>query len=159
MAKQIYTFGYEGLSIERFVDRLGNAGVELVVDVRAVPLSRKRGFSKTALRMELAAAGIDYIHSSAMGCPKSVRERYKNDGNWRTYTAGFLKYLASQDEELMEVAALMKSRPACLVCFEADHRFCHRSFVAQAVSARIGAPITHLTDQTERVGRLAQAAA
>jgi uncharacterized protein (DUF488 family) len=159
MAKQIYTFGYEGLSIERFVDRLIDAGVKLVIDVRAVPLSRKRGFSKTALQKELAEAGIDYAHSSAMGCPKSVRERYKQDGNWTAYTAGFLKYLASQEDQLMEVAALIKSRPACLICFEADHRFCHRSFIAQAVSTRIGAPITHLTDQTARVGRLAQAAA
>ena len=159
MAKQIFTSGYEGLSIERFVDRLVDAGVKLVIDVRAVPLSRKRGFSKTALQNELAGADIDYVHSSAMGCPKSVRERYKHDGNWSVYTAGFLKYLASQDDELMKVAALMKSRSACLVCFEADPRFCHRSFVAQAVSARIGTPITHLTDQIEKVGPLAQAAA
>jgi uncharacterized protein (DUF488 family) len=83
MARRIYTFGYEGLTIERFIERLKSARISLVVDVRATPLSRKRGFSKVAFAQALGAAGITYVHAKAMGCPKVVRDRYKRDGRIR----------------------------------------------------------------------------
>ena len=67
-APTLFTFGYEGLPIEAFIQRLRDARVELIVDVRELPLSRKKGFSKTALREHLAAAGIGYTHIPAQGC-------------------------------------------------------------------------------------------
>ncbi|RUV41827.1 MAG: DUF488 family protein [Mesorhizobium sp.] len=151
MARRIYTFGYEGLTIERFIERLQSARINLVVDVRATPLSRKRGFSKAAFEQALSAAGIAYVHAKAMGCPKAVRDRYKRDGSWSTYTASFLQYLSGQEAALAEVANITQSKNSCLVCFEADHRFCHRTYVARAAARKTGSPITHLTDQTEIV--------
>ena len=82
MADQIVTFGYEGLSLDAFIARLKAAGVQTVFDVRANPLSRKPGFSKRGFAAALNEAGPAYVHLPAMGCPKPVRDRYKQDGNW-----------------------------------------------------------------------------
>lgn len=151
MARRIYTFGYEGLTIERFIERLQSVRVSLVIDVRATPLSRKRGFSKVAFEQALAAAGISYFHAKAMGCPKAVRERYKRDGSWSIYTKNFLQYLGDQEASVDEVASLIRSKSSCLVCFEADHNFCHRTYVARAAARKTGSSIIHLRDQTEIV--------
>jgi hypothetical protein len=86
MTDRIITFGYEGLSLEAFIARLRAAGVETVVDVRANPLSCKRGFSKRSLAAALEEAGFVYVHMPVMGCPKPVRDRYKQDADWPKYT-------------------------------------------------------------------------
>jgi uncharacterized protein (DUF488 family) len=144
----LYTFGYEGLAIDAFIARLTSAGVKTVVDVRANPLSRKRGFSKNAFSTALGAAGIAYHHVVAMGCPKPVRDRYREDGNWAAYTRGFASHLAKNGHALNEVAALARSAPSCLVCFEADFDRCHRTFVARGAAEFGGFQIMHLTSQT-----------
>ncbi|MEY9180592.1 DUF488 family protein [Bradyrhizobium sp. USDA 313] len=145
---ELYTFGYEGLAIDAFVARLKSAGVETVIDVRANPLSRKRGFSKTVFATALRAAGIEYRHVVAMGCPKPVRDQYKVDGNWATYTRGFMRHLSKNEAALSEVAGLAKGSTCCLVCFEADYERCHRTFVARGAAKLGGFPVLHLTGQT-----------
>jgi uncharacterized protein (DUF488 family) len=144
---EIQTCGYEGLSVREFVERLVAAGTETVIDVRANPLSRKPGLSKNALAKKLTAAGITYVHAPKMGCPKSIREQYKIDQNWATYTSDFLAYLSIQDEAVAEVAAIATRSKSCLVCFEADFTFCHRTFVARAAARLAAMKVTHLTGQ------------
>src|SRR5436305_10629411 len=145
MADRIFTFGYEGLSLEAFIARLKAAGVHTVVDVRANPLSRKRGFSKRSFATALRNARISYAHLPAVGCPKSVRDRYKHDGDWIAYTRGFLAHLGTQAEVLGELVRIAEQSPSCLVCFEADFTRCHRTYVARAV-AEVGLfRIIHLT--------------
>jgi uncharacterized protein (DUF488 family) len=146
---EIQTCGYEGLSVDEFVGRLVAAGTRTVIDVRANPLSRKPGLSKNALAKTLEAAGIAYVHAPKMGCPKSIRDRYKIDRNWATYTQGFLTYLSGQDEAIAEVAAIATRSKSCFVCFEADFNFCHRTFVARAVARLAAMKVTHLTAQKE----------
>jgi uncharacterized protein (DUF488 family) len=149
MERNLFTFGYEGLSLESFLARLKSAGVKTVIDVRANPLSRKRGFSKRGLAAALEATGIKYAHAKAMGCPKPVRDRYKLDADWSVYTRDFLAYLNHQLEAVAEVARVADSSPSCLICFEADFNRCHRTFVARA-AAKIGKfRITHIVSQTE----------
>jgi uncharacterized protein (DUF488 family) len=70
----LYTIGYEGADIDRFIATLKAVEVTVVADVRAVALSRKRGFSKTALRARLAAEGIAYVHLVELGDPKPGRD-------------------------------------------------------------------------------------
>jgi uncharacterized protein (DUF488 family) len=149
MTNRIFTFGYEGLSLQDFIERLRAAGVETVVDVRANPLSRKPGFSKRAFAASLNAAGITYIHASAMGCPKTVRDRYKRDGDWAVYTRGFLTHLNSQTEEVAQLARSTAQSITCLVCFEADFNRCHRTYVAHAAAKINGTAVTHLMRRTE----------
>ena len=148
MPLTIFTLGYEGLTIEAFIARLQAAQVKTVVDVRELPLSRKKGFSKTAFCAALSTHGIAYLHAPALGCPKPIRNQYKADGNWQTYTREFLKYIQTQDASLRELVKIAQATPACLVCFEADYSTCHRTYVARAARQLGGPTITHLTAKT-----------
>ncbi len=148
MQSHLFTLGYEGLTIEAFIARLQIAQVKTVVDVRELPLSRKKGFSKSAFFAALSANGIDYLHAPALGCPKPIRNQYKADGNWQTYTRDFLKYIQTQDASLRELVKVAKSTPACLVCFEADYSFCHRTYVARAARQLGGPKVMHLNAKT-----------
>lgn len=158
-AHHLFTFGYEGLDIAAFISRAQRAGVKTIVDVRELPLSRKKGFSKLSFREALAGAGIAYAHLPALGCPKEVRDRYKADGDWAAYTQGFLAYLATQRTTVVELVKIANTTVACLVCFEADFSMCHRTYVARAVRERGGPLVSHLTSKTAfpDVGRQAAA--
>lgn len=158
-ASHLYTFGYEGLDIAAFMARLHDAQVRVIVDVRELPLSRKKGFSKNALREHLAAQGIGYVHSPSLGCPKKIRDQYRADGDWTRYTRDFLAYLQTQDTGVRELVRHARAATACLVCFEADYAMCHRTYVARAAQ-RLGAPVVrHLTAKTVVLDQPLQAAA
>lgn len=144
----LFTFGYEGLTIDGFITRLKDERVNLIVDVRELPLSRKKGFSKSAFREHLAAAGIGYTHQPALGCPKPVRDKYRQDGDWAEYTRGFLIHLDTVKAEVRKLVATARDSRTCLVCFEADFSACHRSYVARAVRAAGGPAVHHLTAKT-----------
>jgi uncharacterized protein (DUF488 family) len=144
----LYTFGYEGLDLEAFIARLHQIGIRTIMDVRELPLSRKRGFSKTAFGAALAQASIAYLHAPTLGCPKTVRNQYKRDGSWARYTTGFMRHLATQEAAVDELAKLAKATPTCLVCFEADFSYCHRTFVARAARAAGAPAVMHLDART-----------
>lgn len=148
MQSTLFTFGYEGLTIDEFIARLKAAQVKTIVDVRELPLSRKKGFSKTSFCTALAAHDIAYLHAPALGCPKPIRNQYKADANWQTYTRDFLKYIKTQDASLRELVKIAHATPACLVCFEADFSMCHRTFVARAARQLGGPVVIHLTART-----------
>jgi uncharacterized protein (DUF488 family) len=158
-AMALFTFGYEGLSIDAFIARLRKAGVTVVVDVRELPLSRKKGFSKTPFSAALAEAGINYRHLPVFGCPKPIRNQYKADGNWKRYEKAFNAYIATQSGAVAGLAKYSRTTNACLVCFEADFNFCHRSLVARAAVAAGGAAVRHLTATAEKADRLFPVAA
>ena len=126
MHSTLFTLGDEGLTIEAFIARLQTAQVKTVVDVRELPLSRKKRFSKSAFCFALSTHGMAYLHAPALGCPKPIRNQYKADGNWQTYTRDFLKYIQTQDASLRELVKIAQATPASLVCFEADYSSCDR---------------------------------
>jgi uncharacterized protein (DUF488 family) len=140
----VYTVGYEGLALEEFLQRLRRAGVQVVVDVRDVPQSRKRGFSKTGLAAALGAAEMNYLHVRSLGCPKPIRDRYRANRDWKAYTAAFMDHLRKQDVAVSEVAALCSCGTPALLCYEADAAFCHRTYVARAVTAISGGNVLHI---------------
>jgi uncharacterized protein (DUF488 family) len=148
MQTSLFTFGYEGLCIDSFIARLKEARVKNIVDVRELPLSRKKGFSKTSFGIALAANGIGYLHVPALGCPKPIRNQYKADSNWKTYTKEFLKYIKTQEIALRELVKISQTDSTCLVCFEADFSMCHRTFVARAARQLGGPVVSHLTAKT-----------
>ena len=155
----LYTFGYEGLTLGAFITRLKAVDVRTIIDVRELPLSRKKGFSKRAFAEALHGAGIAYAHMPALGCPKPIRDAYRSDGDWSAYTRKFMTYLDQQGAAVAEVAKITRATSACLVCFEADFNYCHRSMVARA-AARAGGPVVvHLTARTAIAEIPAKAAA
>lgn len=140
----IFTIGYEGLDIDSFLSLLAKHDIDMVVDVREFPLSRKPGFSKKSLANILNLSGYEYVHRVELGCPKPIRDRYREDGNWKHYTDGFLNHLKTQEAAIVEISELAASSNCALLCYEADNNFCHRSMVANAVQDQCGAAIQHI---------------
>lgn len=146
----ISTIGYEGLDIDAFMALLAENGIETVVDVREMPLSRKPGFSKKTLTNILNLSGFEYVHMVKLGCPKAVRDRYRQDGDWGLYTEGFLNYLGTQQSSVVELSNLAVSSSCALLCYEADFNYCHRLMVANAVKDYCGAEIKHIMVSTSK---------
>jgi uncharacterized protein (DUF488 family) len=144
MEKTLFTIGYEGLSQKEFIATLAAAKVRIVFDVRELPLSRKPGFSKRGLADALGRSAIDYVHMPALGCPKPIRRRSKAGGSWAAYIKAFKIHLARQRPALTDLAHRANETSACLVCFEADFRRCHRTAVAEAAAGMTGLRIVHL---------------
>lgn len=140
---RIFTIGYEGATQGEFLDALKAAGVELVIDVRAVANSRRPGFSKTPLRNALAQAGIDYVHLRALGTPadgRAAARAGRHDELVRIYAGQLeLPEAMAQGARMLELAA---ERPSALLCFERDPAGCHRTLLVDAVAP--GADVTHL---------------
>lgn len=131
---RIFTIGYEGATVAEFLDALRTAGVERVIDVRAVPNSRRPGFSKTPLRNALAEAGIDYVHLRPLGTPADGRAAAR---------AGRIEdleriYAAQLDLPEAIVAAqqmreLAEEKPSALLCYEREPACCHRTLLWRSV--------------------------
>ncbi|MBK7353288.1 MAG: DUF488 domain-containing protein [Nitrosomonas sp.] len=151
----ISTIGYEGIDIEEFIKLLRDYNIETIVDVREIPLSRKSGFSKKSLSNILNLSGFEYVHMAQLGCPKTIREHYRQDGNWKFYSEGFLKYLSTQKLAITELSDLAALSNCALLCYEADFNFCHRSMVANAVRDFYGAEIRHIVTSNAKTTSLA----
>lgn len=142
----IFTIGYEQTPAKAVLDELQNAGVKLLVDVRAVAASRRPGFSKTQLAAGLDGRGISYLHLRDLGTPKTGRDAARS-GKFtelhRIY-ADHLKTTQAQ-QQLDELAALVgKAGPVCILCYERDHRHCHRQWIAEAIEERSGTSVKNL---------------
>lgn len=147
----VATIGYQGTSMPLFLDALRAAGVELLVDVRAVASSRRPGFSKSRLAANLAEAGIDYLHLRGLGTPADGRAAARA-GRHAEMHAIFREQLmtAQAEAELAALADIVRGgRRTCLLCFEADPAHCHRTLVADALAERLPIRVTHLHPQPE----------
>lgn len=129
----IYTIGYEGATMAEFLATLQSAGVRRVIDVRALPLSRRPGFSKSTLAASLAEVGIEYVHLKALGTPKEGRDAAKR-GDVATLRRVYDDQL--QLPEAQAQAAMMRAlaaeTPSALLCFERDPCHCHRTLLLAA---------------------------
>ncbi|MFO1025201.1 MAG: DUF488 domain-containing protein [Acetobacteraceae bacterium] len=141
----LLTIGYEGCTIDSVVRTLKDAQAQLLIDVRAVPQSRKPGFSKRQLAASLDEAGIAYIHLQALGTPKPGRDAVRA-GHPERMVEIFQDHMRSDraQAELVQAEQLARDRTACLLCFEHDHHKCHRRLVAEMISAGTGQPVVHL---------------
>jgi uncharacterized protein (DUF488 family) len=130
----IYTIGYEGVTMAEFIAVLQGAGVRRVIDVRALPLSRRPGFSKSPLKASLQEAGIEYVHLKALGTPKRGRDAAKK-GDVATLTAVYDEQLELPEAQAQaaQMLALADEMPSALVCYEREPCHCHRTLLLRAV--------------------------
>ena len=145
-ARKLFTIGYEQTPAKAVLDELEHAGVKLLVDVRAVAASRRPGFSKTQLAAGLDERGIGYLHLRGLGTPKDGREAARN-GKFEALHRIYAAHLKTSQakEELDELASLVrKSGPVCILCYERDHKHCHRQWIAEIIEDRDGAKIENL---------------
>lgn len=139
------TIGYEGALLDDFIATLKSSSVRMLIDVRELPISRRKGFAKRALSTALEEADIHYLHLKGLGDPKPGREAARAGNH-----AGFLKVFrahmltSSAQFDLAIAATHVASGGVCLMCFERDHAACHRTLVAEAIHATVPIQIRHI---------------
>lgn len=139
-ATTLYTIGYEGVSLEAYLNRLVMNDVKVLVDVRRNPLSMKFGFSKSQLRGFCANLNIEYVHIPEVG----IRSEYRQELNsQKDYDALFSDYraknLTATHIQQQQILDLLKERKRiALTCFEADICQCHRKHLAEAITCLPG---------------------
>ncbi len=141
----LLTIGYQGCTLDEVLAELRQERVSLLIDVRAVPLSRKPGFSKRQLAAGLDEQGIAYVHLQGLGTPKPGRDAVRA-GHPERMEPIFREHMRSDraQAELAQAKELVRKRRACLLCFEQDPMTCHRRFVAEMISADTGQSVVHL---------------
>ncbi|HLY57777.1 MAG TPA: DUF488 domain-containing protein [Stellaceae bacterium] len=141
----VFTIGYERAAQADVLAALKATGVTLLVDVRDRPQSRRAGFSKRQLAASAEAIGIAYLHLKALGTPPEGREAHHTGDQarfWRIVDEQLAKPEAGA--ALDELAEAAGRQTACLLCYEADWRHCHRARIAERLEAR-GFDFVHLT--------------
>ncbi|MEN6306347.1 MAG: DUF488 domain-containing protein [Anaerohalosphaeraceae bacterium] len=131
--KPLFTIGYEGKTIDNFIAQLKQHSINCLLDVREIPLSRKKGFSKTALGQFLVNNNIQYIHFPKLGSPKQIRNKYKSDHNFESFSKEMITYFETQTEIFHIVSRYIHNNTCCLMCFEQNAKQCHRSIVAKKI--------------------------
>jgi uncharacterized protein (DUF488 family) len=146
--KTVATIGYEGTTLSNFIDTLKLAKVQTILDVRAIPLSRRKGFSKNVLANALEANGIAYFHLRDLGNPKSGRNAARN-GQVSQFQRIFLRHLRTlrARKALKEALGIVSQKYTCLLCLEYCPSECHRSMVADALAKKGNLNIVHLSVQ------------
>lgn len=135
-ARRVWTIGYEGHDPDSFVRTLRKAGIERVVDIRELPLSRKAGFSKTPLAAGLKAAGIAYSHVRALGTPRAVRHALKAGGSPEDFRRDYLKHVAENMDAVRELEEVAARERCALLCVERELSTCHRGVLADVLEER-----------------------
>lgn len=143
----IATIGYEGATVNSFLDALRADGTSLLVDVRALAMSRRPGFAKSRLTANLTGAGIDYLHLRGLGTPadgRAAARAGKHERMHEIFRAHLATPVAQADLETLH-SIVESGRRVCLLCFEADARHCHRSIVIDALSQSLTLHVANLS--------------
>jgi len=141
----VYTIGYEGRSVDGFLDKLLHSGIRRIVDVRANPVSMKYGFAKSSLSALAAKLGIGYVHCPELGIPSNRRKEVQSDTDFlKLFNYYENKMLPEQEVHSVKVAELMKAMPSVLLCMEREAVNCHRGRLANRISALNKLEVVHL---------------
>ena len=143
---KLATIGYEQETQPAVIQRLKAAGVEVLIDVRAVASSRRAGFSKTLLAASLNEAGIGYVHLRQLGTPKAGRD-FARKGKIAEMHRIFEAHMAepAAQVELAKATELVRGdKKVALLCYEADAAGCHRTILANRISEALGCEIENL---------------
>ncbi len=136
----VYTLGYEGLSIDTFLNVLLSRGIGRVIDVRNNPFSRKYGFSSSQLKEKCQEIDVEYYHFPALGIPSSIRKNGDGQELWTVYEETIL---LNASKDIDAVKGLCIEKGSLLLCFEQDPNTCHRKILAQNISVKTSLPVYH----------------
>ena len=139
----LFTIGYARATQDALIGELRAGGVELLADIRALPLSRRPGFSKTSLAAAVAEAGMTYRHFRHLGTPREGREAARR-GDYVALRAVYEGQLELPEAlaQLAELQSLAQDRRTCLLCYCEEAAHCHRSLLIEAGFA--GRRVIHL---------------
>ena len=137
-AQELITIGYEGREIDLFIDCLKQQNISRLIDIREIPISRKRGFSKSALRERLEDENIKYVHIRALGSPSFIRKKLRSDQNYHDFFEAYSIYLSRNMEAIDRLYQYISDGINCIMCYEFSERYCHRSIVAHKIKEYSG---------------------
>lgn len=137
-AVEVYSIGYERRTVEELTLALKENRIELLIDVRALPVSRRKGFSKNAFSAALRLAGIDYLHLKEAGNPFRSSEAPREQ-----VLADYASHLEQHPEVIEALEAAVRGRRAALMCLERDVRECHRGVLLEKLLERVPALSGH----------------
>ena len=144
----LFTIGYEGLSIDAYLNLLVTNNIKALVDVRKNPLSMKYGFSKTKLSHYTKLAGISYFHLPELGIPSGLRKNLTDAEAYRSLFESYRTQILPKQNDTLEklIKLLQGQKRSALTCFEADHHFCHRDTLANYLMSDpdFNLPVFHL---------------
>ena len=129
----LFTIGYESKNIDDFILQLQDQDISTLIDVREVPLSRKRGFSKTIFSEYLKKNGIEYIHLKKLGSPKKIREELRNNKDYPTFFEKYLNYIQSNKNIINELYKKVLEKNCCIMCYEEWPYKCHRKVICDEI--------------------------
>jgi uncharacterized protein (DUF488 family) len=146
LRKTLFTIGYSGCSIHDFIRALKSSGVGCVIDSRELPISRKRGFAKSALRQHLAEAEIAYYHFRKLGSPRSARHDLRETGDYVRFFAQVRRHLSRAEPlaELRTANDIARRIASCVMCCCADWQLCHRKCVVEALTRLTAFDVQHI---------------
>ena len=132
-AQVVFTIGYEGSGIDDFISRLKSLCITRLIDIRELPLSRKKGFSKSQLRQRIEAENIEYVHIRELGSPAAIRHQLKEDLDYERYFSAYSRHLSENQDAIIKVHDYVQTGLSCLMCYERSYDKCHRSVVATRI--------------------------
>lgn len=137
----VHSVGYEGETVNDFIQKLKNNNIKYLIDVRELPLSRKKGFSKTELRNILNGNSIEYFNIKELGSPRDIRHDYWQTKDFDTFRIEYLDYIKNQETKISELLLCIKNYSkngnVAIMCFEKDHTRCHRSLLLEYIKNKL----------------------
>ncbi|MFC1821862.1 DUF488 family protein [Thermodesulfobacteriota bacterium] len=134
---KLFTIGYEGLSQDGFLTWLRYFDINVVADVRELPLSRKKGFSKNGLSDFLMEQNIQYFSYRDLGVPKDKRNKLRESGDYKSFFRLIRKSINDKTDLLDNICRMIhQGKKVALLCYERDPEKCHRTIVADEVKKR-----------------------
>lgn len=144
--KSFYSLGYEGKSIDKYLNTLIKNKIEIVYDVRNNPVSRKFGYSKSRLESYLNNVGIRYFHLPGLGIPPKYRRDLDTKSDYEELFSFYRKSIINESlKDLEEIKKSLKENfRIVIICFESDFRMCHRKIVCEFLSNDMNFEAVHL---------------
>ena len=146
MKQKIYTIGYTGFDLSTFINLLQTHQIECLIDIREIPLSRKKGFSKTSLSNSLNDVGIEYRHYRSLGSPRTDRHQLRETGDFSHFFSVMNQHLKKDEAscDLQSVISVARQLRSCLMCCCPEWQFCHRKSVVEAIHKKTNFYFDHL---------------
>lgn len=145
----VYTIGYEGCSIDALLNVLMRQGIQRIVDVRRNPVARRYGFHKSSLGRLCGNLNIDYVHVPEVGIPSELRRELDGPSSYAELFDQYERELLPKAQNAVQaIAELVVEKPTTLMCMEADPDMCHRTRLANSISAITHLPIHHIQGKT-----------
>jgi uncharacterized protein (DUF488 family) len=136
----LYTIGYEGVSLEEYLNKLIANDVKVLCDVRKNSFSMKYGFSKNQLKKACEGVGIEFIHMPEVGIEPDKRQNLSSQSDYDNLFAFYrMNVLKNEEEKQKEILHLLKEKKRiAITCFEANINHCHRKHLAESIAEMEG---------------------